>query len=632
MSSPALEHIFETFSHWRQSQHDAVLSVADLMTRHAVSDDKITQRLQGVMHRLNNPSLRVAFVAEFSRGKSELINAVFFSGMGRRIMPASAGRTTMCPTEMGFDSQKQQGLYLLPIESRRVNRSLMHWRTHLDEWVFLPINPDQPDAIAETLQQVTHTWRVSVQDADALGLYDPQAASGNNTSSTVEIPKWRHAMLNIDRPLLRQGLVVIDTPGLNAVGVEPELTLGLLNQVDAVVFILAADLGVSQSDLDIWQDHLMPPSEAEHNRLAVLNKIDVLWDDLTPDHVIEGQLNRQKLAVAEHLGLASEQVVLVSAQKGLVSRIKHDDALLQKSQLPMFESRMAHEVVRQHQSGLERQVNSAMAYALDMASMQLGARHHLLDQQVQELKSMRGQNQEMIAQMRQRLQHERQLFLEGCQQVQAIRLVHTRLSQGMLNSVSSEVLGSSLDNLAQALSKQGMKWKGQKTFRAWFDSLKQPLMQIQQQSLDATEGMRQLGEKLQDKLGFAIQPTASVHCDSALHALEVVQSDLEAYFSMRYWWRMSRPGEISRWIDGVKWQLSSVMSLVQKDIEQWTHELLEPIEKEVLERQRFFERRVEVIDRIEFAAESVQDKLSQVTQELGAVEQALSDIEAVRRV
>ena len=39
----------------------------------------------------------VAFVAEFSRGKSELINAVFFAGYKRRIMPASAGRTTSAP-------------------------------------------------------------------------------------------------------------------------------------------------------------------------------------------------------------------------------------------------------------------------------------------------------------------------------------------------------------------------------------------------------------------------------------------------------------------------------------------------------------------------------------------------------
>ena len=53
---------------------------------------------------MRTSKVMVAFVAEFSRGKSELINAIFFAGYGRRIMPASAGRTTMCPTELGYDA------------------------------------------------------------------------------------------------------------------------------------------------------------------------------------------------------------------------------------------------------------------------------------------------------------------------------------------------------------------------------------------------------------------------------------------------------------------------------------------------------------------------------------------------
>ena len=48
-----------------------------------------------------NEKLVVAFVAEFSRGKSELINAIFFADTGRRILPATPGRTTMCPVELG---------------------------------------------------------------------------------------------------------------------------------------------------------------------------------------------------------------------------------------------------------------------------------------------------------------------------------------------------------------------------------------------------------------------------------------------------------------------------------------------------------------------------------------------------
>lgn len=632
MPSPALEQIFETFSQWRQSQHTAVQEVAHLIARHGVSSEQVVQRLHGVMHRLNNPSLRVAFVAEFSRGKSELINAVFFASMGQRIMPASAGRTTMCPTEMGFDSHSPQGLYLLPIESRLTNRSLMHWRMNLQEWVFIPIDPAQPNSIAQTLQQVTQTMGVDASQAHAMGLLDDEDLPGQRLNHQVDIPKWRHAMLNIDLPLLRQGLVVIDTPGLNAVGVEPELTLGLLNQVDAVVFILAADLGVSQSDLDIWQDHLLPPSESEHNRLAVLNKIDVLWDDLTCEEDIQKQLFDQKMAVAQRLGLHSEQVALVSAQKGLVARIKKDEELLYKSQLPAFESRLAHEVVRQHQAGLQRQVSSAIAYALDTATMQLGARQHLLGQQVEELQAMRGQNQDMIAQMRQRLELELRQFNEGCQQVQAIRLVQTRLCLGMLALVSEDSISQALQALDQQLVKTGMKWKGQKAFQSWFDGFKQNLLKLQQQSVEATEGMCHLGVGLKDKLGFLIQPTASVDCTAVIHAIEVLQADLDKFFSMKYWWRMSRPGERERWVEGVRQRLIPVFEWVQKDIENWNHALLDPLDKEIFERQRFFERRAEVIDRIELAAESVEDKLSQVEQSLAAVVLALTEMDAVERV
>jgi hypothetical protein len=52
----------------------------------------------------------------------------------------------------------------------------------------------------------------------------------------VEVPRWRHAVINFPHPLLKQGLVILDTPGLNAIGAEPELTLSLLPNAHAVLF------------------------------------------------------------------------------------------------------------------------------------------------------------------------------------------------------------------------------------------------------------------------------------------------------------------------------------------------------------------------------------------------------------
>ena len=50
----------------------------------------------------------------------------------------------------------------------------------------------------------------------------------------VEIPCWRHALVNYPHPLLKKGLVILDTPGLNALGTEPELTLSMIPSAHAV--------------------------------------------------------------------------------------------------------------------------------------------------------------------------------------------------------------------------------------------------------------------------------------------------------------------------------------------------------------------------------------------------------------
>ncbi|MGP8979771.1 hypothetical protein ACT02P_26395, partial [Enterobacter hormaechei] len=80
--------------------------------------------LARALGRLRDDRLSVAFVAEFSRGKTELINALFFADYGQRILPSSAGRTTMCPTELLWDAQLPPCIRLLPIETRAGQLSL----------------------------------------------------------------------------------------------------------------------------------------------------------------------------------------------------------------------------------------------------------------------------------------------------------------------------------------------------------------------------------------------------------------------------------------------------------------------------------------------------------------------------
>ena len=169
-------------------------------------------------------------------------------------MPSSAGRTTMCPTELQWDPKLGPTLQLLPIETRATHATTSEFKRFPEEWTVLPLDITSSEALANVFQKVRETKLVPTEDARNYGLFlntEPDTHFQQRNEGMVEIPCWRHAIINFPHPLLEQGLVILDTPGLNAIGTEPELTLNLLPSAHAVLFILALDTGVSQTDVEV---------------------------------------------------------------------------------------------------------------------------------------------------------------------------------------------------------------------------------------------------------------------------------------------------------------------------------------------------------------------------------------------
>ncbi|WP_287923328.1 dynamin family protein, partial [Diaphorobacter sp.] len=421
---PSFNEQFDQHGAWRRAFAQQLKRLGQWMGSHDLMDAAVEERLQRLEEQVRSDKVTVAFVAEFSRGKSELINAIFFAGYGRRIMPASAGRTTMCPTELGYENGTAPSLRLLPIDTRMQSLGLAEWRLKADRWVKVPLDMDDPAQLAQALEKVSEVRRVSVDEARALGFWSDEAADENpvlDAAGMVEVPMWRHAVINIPHPLLKQGLVILDTPGLNAVGAEPELTINLIPQAHAVVFILGADTGVTRSDLTIWRDHLGTAEDATDARLVVLNKIDTLWDTLSSPSQVQAQLERQRQTSAELLGVPLSHVVPVSAQKGLVAKINCDDILLESSGLPLLEEALAEGIMGRRQAILRATVASGVASLQSETRRVINIRRRDLDDQMLELRSLRGKNASVIDAMRGRIEQEQQEFEASTAKIQAVR-------------------------------------------------------------------------------------------------------------------------------------------------------------------------------------------------------------------
>ena len=131
---------FEAYSDWRRRLSAGVLALHEWMQEQDLADAQVDLRVQQLLERLHQDKLVVAFVAEFSRGKSELINAIFFADFGQRLLPSAAGRTTMCPTELLYDASRPPSIRLLPIETRLKDATVAEFKNYADEWVTFPLD------------------------------------------------------------------------------------------------------------------------------------------------------------------------------------------------------------------------------------------------------------------------------------------------------------------------------------------------------------------------------------------------------------------------------------------------------------------------------------------------------------
>ncbi len=402
-----LDRHVDAYVTWKRDLIREITRYRSWLAHNRLSSEAVDARLERALRVLRTDHITLAFVGEYSRGKTELINSLFFSSYGQRILPSRAGRTTMCPTELLFDPRSERSyIRLLPIESRLEDTSIAQLKRTSRLWLNLPLDPRDPQSMAEAFAQVAQTKTVPVEQAIALG-FDPATLESLGGGDDVLVPAWRHAMVNFDHPLLRQGLRILDTPGLNALGSEPELTLSMLPNAQAIVFLLSADTGVTASDMQIWQQHIRQLDEDTQNSLfAVLNKIDVLWDDVAGEAFVQNAIEQIRETTAQQLGIDAADVLPLSAKQALMAKIRGDQALLERSQLAELEQLLSQRILAQKERLLEDQVVLQVMALIQNSQHALRLRLEKVIEQRDLLASHQQGSGQMLLELTARTRHE----------------------------------------------------------------------------------------------------------------------------------------------------------------------------------------------------------------------------------
>jgi len=618
MIQTRIEQEFDLYSDWRQRVQDAIRAYRDWLREQKLAEAHIDQRIDQILSTLHDDKLYIAFVAEFSRGKSELINAIFFGQMGQRIIPSGAGRTTMCPTELMYSSEFDPCIRLLPIETRAGDTSITEYKQYPDEWDSVPLDPDDPESTIVALRQITEVKIVNRQQAEDLGLPiadDEAHEDGMHVTDDghVEIPKWRHAIVNFPHPLLEQGLVILDTPGLNALGAEPELTLSMLASAHAVVFILAADAGVTKSDMALWRDHIaVGKKDANKGHLVVLNKIDVLWDELKDAYEVEQELERQIRNTSTTLGVPEERIFPISAQKGLLGKIKNDQKLTTNSRIGELEGALANFLIPAKREIVSANVHNELVEVTRIVETLAGQRLKDVAEHIDELQRLNSRNTEVIEDMMDKVRTDKSALEKNLQRFQATRAIFAEQTGKLYQALSMQrlerLIAETKKDMSISLTTGGLRTCMMKFFTESSKSIEE----ASKRSVEIQELMEGVYKKFQQEHGLAsIKPrrfsTSKYHRE--IRRLVERHDYFIRGLSMVMTEQMTL---VRRFYESVVLKIKQIFERANRDADEWLKTIMSPMESQVREHQIQLRRRLESIKRIHKASGTLDDRIDEL--------------------
>lgn len=273
------------------------------------------KELAELSEKTQNDTFKIMVTGTFKNGKSTFINAL----LGEEILPAYALPCTAVINEVKYGTQKKAILYFRnplpnPLPTQLAPKAVRHMNQYkgkrippmeipydeIEDYVVIPMGADEKQ----------------------MKLQSP----------------YEKVELFYPLDLLKNGVEIIDSPGLNEDETRTMVTMDYLGKVDAVLYVLNASAICAGDEMKFVQNDLK--GNQFDSVFFVVNKFDQLRTREQPEVHRYAQIKLQEF-------YPQPELFCISALNALDGRLDHDEALLEKSGMLPLEKRLTEFLTRE---------------------------------------------------------------------------------------------------------------------------------------------------------------------------------------------------------------------------------------------------------------------------------------------
>ena len=300
---------FQDYS-WFRERKDVLVGLIKESSG-TIDDISLTQYAEGLRQlgtKVEADTFKIQIVGTLKNGKSTFINAL----LGEDILPTKALPCTSVINEIKYGETK---------------KAILNFRNPLPETLL-------SDIPVATLNHMEANGLKDVPpmeiEYDRISDYVTIPIDGDPEEISLKSP-YLSVELYYPSPLLKEGVEIIDSPGLNENDERTAVTLEYLDKADAIIFLLDATKLCSKDEMDTIREILVP--KGFDDMFFVVNRFDLISK--------REQSEIRSFAEKNVKEYTTNPIYCISSLRALDGKLDSDPEMLEQSGLPDFETRLS---------------------------------------------------------------------------------------------------------------------------------------------------------------------------------------------------------------------------------------------------------------------------------------------------
>ncbi len=317
----------------------------------------------------------------------------------------------------------------------------------------------------------------------------------------------------------------------------------------------------------------------------------------------------------------------MSAKKGLIARINNDAALLARSGIPALEAALSSELIPARLEIARARMQPDLVAIKALRETALGGRMRTIAEQLMDLKSLRGKNQNIVQHMMRRIDMERYEFDQCLAKLHGTRAVFSRLSAEVFQHLGMEVIKGEIVAVREAMDRSIFTAGMREGVRRFFDVAIGNLTAASAKIDEICDMMSVMYRRFSAEHGMALAAPMTFSMQGYVQQLHVAQAIYQKQFSPTAMLTTSQVVLMQQFFDSIASRVKNTCSLANRDVEAWLKVVMTPLEAQIREHRRQLKQRRLSVARIHAASDGLEEKIEVLERMLQQAKQQHSTLE-----